>query len=124
VGGWNGRTIPQGPHFRAARAAHGPIDHDVSTFVLLDGQAGHDRVGDDPRYQDDATCFNRFPLTPTPPPRGGGEGRGGKMDLARLDGPHTGVGPDLRPTSLAQYPGSISREFRVHFRHDAVSALE
>src|SRR5262249_25143458 len=32
VGGWDGRTISQGPHFRAARAVHGPIDVPSTTL--------------------------------------------------------------------------------------------
>jgi hypothetical protein len=65
---------------------------DVSTFVLLDGQAGHDRVGNNPRDQDDRIRFNRSV---------------GQMDLSRLDGSHTGVGLNGHPGPLTEHPGSI-----------------
>ncbi len=92
-----------------AWAAHGPIDHDVPALVLLDRQAGHHRVGNNPRRQDDGIRFNRFFR---------------QVDLARLDGPHNGVGPEYRATPLAEHPGPVIGECRVDFRHDVIGALE
>src|SRR5437764_8720632 len=43
----DGRTIAQCPDFRVAAAPHGPIDHNVSTLALLDGQLGYYGAGDD-----------------------------------------------------------------------------
>ena len=46
------------------------------------------------------------------------------MNLARLDGPHQGVGPDVGPAPLAEHPDAVIRQRRVDFRHDAVAGLE
>src|SRR5438445_340410 len=102
VGRWNERTIPEGPHLRVALATHGPIHHHVSALVLLYGQAGHDRVGNNPRSQDDGLRFNRF---------------FGQVDLTGLDRPHDGLGPDSRPVPLAEHARSIICQRRVDFRH-------
>ena len=48
----------------------------------------------------------------------------GRVDLARLDGLHAGVGPDVGPAPLAEHPGPVVRQLRVDFRHDAVARLE
>ncbi len=77
--------------------------------VLLHGQAGHDRIRYDPRRQDDGFRLDRFFR---------------QVNLARLNGPHQGVGPDVRPAPLAEHPGAVIRQIRVDFRHDAVGALE
>src|SRR6266404_186397 len=80
IGGWDGRTIAERPDLRVAWATHGPIDHDVPAFILLHGQSGHDRVGDNPGRQDYGLRLNRFFR---------------QVDLSRGEGPHYGLGPDV-----------------------------
>ena len=92
------------------REPHGSIDHDVSALVLLNGEFGHDRIGDDAGCEDNGRCLDRFVRQ---------DGR-----LARVDAPHLRIGPDVRPTPLAEHPGPIICKFGVDFRHDAVAALE
>ena len=102
-------AIAERPHLRVTSAAHGPLDDDVSPRVLLYGQVGHDRVGNDPGCQDDGLRLDRFV---------------GQMDLPRFDRPHLGVGPDVGPRPTAQDPDSVVGQPGVHLGHDPLAALE
>jgi hypothetical protein len=48
----------------------------------------------------------------------------GKVNLARLNGPHGCVGSDVGAAPLVEHPGAVVRQLRVDFRHDAVAGLE
>ena len=109
LGRRNARTIAERPHLRVTLAAHGPLDDDVSPRVLLHGQVGHDRVGNNPGCQDDGLRLDRFVR---------------QMDLPRFDRPHFGVSPDVGPGPAAQDPDSVVGQPGIHLGHDALAALE
>src|SRR5262245_34280240 len=47
-----------------------------------------------------------------------------KVDLARLDGPHMGVGADICAAPAAEDTRPVGCQFRVDFRHDVVATLK